>query len=197
MSKENTQPSFSPRILRRTNFGNPILREPTRSVSLEEISSPEVQELIANLRHTVDHAYAGVGLAAPQVGAPLAIARIAIKPTKLRPNRQPFDQVIINPEIIETHGRRIRRWEGCLSFGSGANIPYGETWRWREVTAKFLNESGEEVITRLGGLAAHVYQHEVDHLNGILFTDRLTSPSTLMMSSEFRKRVMPTLPPEK
>jgi peptide deformylase len=185
------------KVLRRVLFGNPVLREPARRLSVAEIKSAEIQELIADLKHTVDTKKSGVGLAAPQVGIPLAIARIAIKPTKLRPHRQHFDQVIINPIIVQTHGRRKRRWEGCLSFGTGDNTPYGETWRYPEVTANFIDEHGKDTTVRLTGLAAHVYQHELDHLNGVLFVDRLTNPSTLIMASEFKKRILPTLPKEK
>lgn len=187
---------LQPKILKRTVFGNPILRQPSRQLSVAEIQSSEVQQLIADMKFTVDKKQYGVGLAAPQVGYDLAIARIAIKPTPTRPTRQLFDRVVINPKIVATKGRRKRMWEGCISFGSGANTPYAQTLRWPHITAQYSNENGETITEDLTGLAAHVYQHEMDHLNGILFVDRVKNNSTFMVASEFRKRIVPTLPKE-
>lgn len=183
-----------PKVLKRTVFGNPILRKPARQLTKTEILSPEIQQLIADMKYTVDKKQYGVGLAAPQVGHDLAIARIAIKPTPTRPTRQLFDRVVINPKIIGTNGRKKRMWEGCISFGTGANTPYAQTMRWPRITAQYNNENGDIITEELSGLAAHVYQHEMDHLNGILFVDRVKDNSTFMVASEFRKRIVPTLP---
>lgn len=182
-----------PKSLSRTVFGNPILRTPARRLTPDEITSEETQQLIADMRFTLERKKYGVGLAAPQVGVGVALALIAIKPTPLRPNREPFERVIINPETIETHGRRMRRWEGCISLGVGRDLPYAQTMRWRSVTVRYQNEQAEQVTERFDGLAAHVFQHERDHLNGVLFVDRVVDSRTFMAASEFRKRVMPTL----
>jgi len=102
------------KILRRTVFGNPILREVTRRLTPEEILSDEIQTLIADMRYTVEQRKYGVGLAAPQVGVAVALSVVGIKPTPNRPNSERFETVLINPEIIETYGRRQGMWGGVL-----------------------------------------------------------------------------------
>jgi peptide deformylase len=100
------------KLLRITWFGNPVLREPARRLTKQEITSAEIQQLIAYIKHTVDKKQYGVGLAAPQVGVGLAVALIAIKPTPTRPNREIFNKVIINPEITKKYGKKVPMWEG-------------------------------------------------------------------------------------
>jgi len=186
-----------PKILQRTVFGNPVLREVARQLTPEEIKSDTIQQLITDIKYTVDKKKYGVGMAAPQVGEGVALARIAIKPTPTRPNIQVFDRVIINPKITRTIGEKVLRWEGCISFGSGGmDIPYAQTERWPEIEVSYLDENGAQQQEVLDGLAAHVYQHEMDHLNGILFVDKVADPKSYMMISEFKKRILPTLPKE-
>lgn len=184
------------KILRRTKFGNPILRAKARKLSDEEILSDEIQDLIKDLKFTCDKKQYGVGLAAPQVGVDVALSVIAIKPTPTRPNRKIFNSVIINPEILSHGKKRYRMWEGCISFGLGNDTPYGETWRYKTIKVRYKNEKAQTITETLSGLPAHVFQHEVDHLNGILFIDKLTNPSTLVTASEFRKNILPALPKE-
>lgn len=184
------------KILQRAKFGNPILRKKARILSDDEILSDDIQQLINNIKYTCDKKQYGVGYAAPQGGASVAVLVIAIKPTPSRPNRDLFDRVVINPEIIEYVGDKSRMWEGCISFGLGGDTPYGETWRYKKVKVRYKNEKAETVEEILTGLPAHVFQHETDHLNGILFVDRLTSPGTLLAVSEYKKRILPTLPKE-
>lgn len=181
---------FEPKVLRRTQFGNPILREKARRVSSDEITSARIQELIFNMRYTLKHKKLGIGLAAPQVGKSLAIAVIAIQPTELRPNIEPFDAVLINPEIVGTSGRRTAMWEGCISGGSGgkANL-FGKALRYSEVTVKYHDETGKPHQQIFTGLQAQVAQHEIDHLNGILFVDRVRDTKTYMTYSEYLARV--------
>ena len=183
------------KLLRRTVFGNPILRTPARQLTKQEILSDEVQQLIIDLKYTVDKKKLGVGLAAPQVGVGIALARIAIKPTPTRPNRKLFDRVIINPEIIKTNGKKQQMWEGCISFGAG-NTPYAATMRWPKITVQYYDEHAKKITEDLSGLAAHVFQHELDHLDGVLFVDRVEDNKTFVLATEFRKRILPLLPPE-
>jgi peptide deformylase len=179
---------MSPKILRKTNFGNPILREVSRTLTSDEIISADIQTLIGDMRHTTAKKQYGVGLAAPQVGVAVALSVIAIKPTPSRPDSMEFDQVIINPEVIEGIGSRIGMWEGCISFGSGEDTPYAKALRYKKVRVRYLDERAvlhEEVLE---GLPAHVFQHEVDHLNGILFVDRVRDSKTYITIGEYKKR---------
>lgn len=92
---------YTPKILKRTEFGNPILRSKTKRLSKADILSKNIQHLIADMKYTCDKRKYGVGLAATQVGVDVAVSVIAIKKTPSRPEVTPFEQVIINPEILE------------------------------------------------------------------------------------------------
>jgi peptide deformylase len=180
------------KILKRTVFGNPMLSAPARRLSEVDINSLKIQTLIDDMRHTLQVKKYGVGLAAPQVGQSVALSVIGIKPTPSRPDAQSEDMVIINPEIVKTYGSRAQKWEGCISFGtSSRDFPYAKTLRWRKVRVRYLDEHGRRHEKDFSGLLAHVLQHEIDHLNGILFTERIKDPKTLMMMSEYKKHFLP------
>ncbi len=178
-------------ILKRTLFGNPILRQPARRLTHEEILSLEIQTLIADMRYTVEVKKYGVGLAAPQVGKSVALSVVGIKKTPSRSENPSIEFVIINPELVTTYGKRSQKWEGCISFGSGQNFPYAKGLRWSKVRVRYLNEKAQVHEKVFDGLLAHVMQHEIDHLNGILFVDRVKDPKTFMMVSEYKKFVLP------
>ncbi len=180
------------KILRRTLFGNPVLRTTARRLSADEIASPQIQELIADMRYTLEYRRYGVGLAAPQIGQPVAVSVIAIKPTPTRPENPHINFVIINPEIIRTYGALMPKWEGCLSFGSGPTLPYAQASRYEKIRVRFLDEQGGLHETDYDGLVAHVLQHEIDHLNGILFVDKVLDPTTYITISEYKKRYLHT-----
>jgi peptide deformylase len=181
-------------VLNRTLFGDPILRQKARRLSVEEIKSEEIQTLIADMRYTVEAKKYGVGLAAPQVGQSVALSVISIKTTPSRPDLEDIDFVIINPEIIEMYGSRSQQWEGCISFGSGTNFPYARCLRWRKIRLRYLDEHGKRHEKDFEELLAHVLQHETDHLNGVLFVDRVKDSKSFMMVSEFKKHFMPRQP---
>lgn len=175
-----------------TKFGNPILRRTARRLSTEEIQSERVQQLIADIRHhlTSDPKY-GVGLAAPQVGVDMALSVIEIKPTPYRPESIRASLVIINPEIVETYGRRSQMWEGCMSYGtSTVDFPYAKALRYKKIRLRYKDEQGKQQEQDFDGLLAHVIQHETDHLNGVLFVDRVKDTTTYCMKSEFMKNVL-------
>lgn len=178
------------KILKATRFGNPILRSKTKRLTLDQIKSSEVQSLIEDMRYTLLKKEYGVGIAAPQVGSDIALSVIGIKPTPNRPNLEPFETVIINPEIIETYGNKKRMWEGCISCGTGNNTLFAQVPRYRKVKSKWLDEKGVKHEEVLEGFVAHVIQHEINHLNGILFVDLVKDPSTFMMADEYRKRIV-------
>jgi len=178
------------KILKATRFGNPILRSKTRRLTPAQIQSTDIQELIEDMRYTLLKKEYGVGIAAPQVGSDAALSVIGIKPTPNRPNLEPFETVIINPEIVKTYGNRQRMWEGCISCGTGNNTLFAQVPRYKKIKLKWLDEKGTKREEILEGFVAHVAQHEVDHLNGLLFVDRVKDSSTYMMADEYRKRIV-------
>ena len=177
------------KILTLTRFGNPILREKARVLSVDEIKSGETQELIADIRYTNKTKKYGVGLAAPQVDELVALALIDIKPTPSRPRAKLFQQVIINPEYVGI-GRRTGMWEGCQSSGSGRNILFGKALRYKKVQATWYDEHGKIHSEEIEGFVAHVFQHETDHLDGVLFVDKVRDTKTFMLADEYRKRIV-------
>jgi peptide deformylase len=114
----------------------------------------------------------GVGLAAPQVGV-LQRFFVAELPEDEENNQPRETYILFNPEIVKGKGKEIG-YEGCLS------IPgyIGEVARQEQVTVKGLNERGRQVRFKMEGYLARVFQHEIDHLDGILYTDKLTDPDT-------------------
>lgn len=139
--------------------------------------------------HTMRRA-GGVGLAAPQVGIPLQLAVMEMRPTKTRPKlprRDPI--VIVNPRIAKHSGIHTD-WEGCLSLD---NVR-GKVPRASAVTATYLNADGRKVVERATGLLARIFQHEIDHLHGILYVDRMKDMTTLMTLTEFKKHIVKKAP---
>lgn len=176
---------YTPRSLRRTQFGNPILRTPAQPVPPSKITSDLVQHVIDDMLFTLEHKQYGVGLAAPQVGIPLAIAVVAIKPTPTRPDIERAELIMINPVIVKTYGYRSGMWEACIS---GSEL-YGKVPRYKKVRLRWHDRNGKQHEQDFDKLLAHVIQHEVDHLQGILFVDRVRDPSTFMTFSEYKKMV--------
>lgn len=179
-----------PTILKATRFGNPILRSKAKRLTLEQIKSAPTQQLIEDMRYTLLKKKYGVGIAAPQVGESIALSVIGIKPTPNRPNLEPFDTVIINPEIIETYGNRKQLWEACISCGTGNSTLFAQVPRYKKIKLRWIDEKAVKHEKILEDFVAHVAQHEVDHLNGVLFVDRVKDSTTFMMADEYRKRVV-------
>lgn len=177
-----------PKVLPLLRFGNPILRQKASLLSIAEIKSQRIQQLITDIRHTNQTKQYGVGLAAPQIGELVALSVIGIKPTPTRPDLEVFDQVIINPSY-EGIGRRIGMWEGCQSCGSGDDILYANALRFKKIKAQWHDENRVLHTEILSGFVAHVFQHETDHVDGVLFVDRVRDTKTFMMADEFRKRI--------
>lgn len=178
------------KTLRRTQFGNPILRQTAKRLTDEDILSDDVQQLIATMRHTLQTKRYGVGLAAPQVGKSIALTLIGIKSTPSRPNHPKLDLVVINPEIIKTYGDKEPMWEGCLSFGTTQNFPYAQVPRYPKIRMRWQDEHAKQHEQDFSGIAAHVLQHEIDHLNGVLFVDRVEDTTSYMTIVEYKKRYL-------
>jgi peptide deformylase len=175
------------KALKLRQFGDPVLREQARRLGMDEIISENIQTLVRKIRETNTAKQYGVGLAAPQIGVSVALSVIGIKPTPTRPELEPFDAIIINP-TYEGIGRRAGMWEGCQSCGRGSNTLYGKALRYRKIHATWFDEKARKHDEELDGFVAHVFQHEVDHLNGILFVDRVRDTHTYMTADEFRKQ---------
>jgi peptide deformylase len=170
-----------------TEFGDPILRQVARRLSVAEVSSPQIQTLITTMRGDLLTKQLGIALAAPQVGESVALAVVTIRPTKHRPKVEPFDLVLINPHITQTFGKRKQMWEGCLSAGKSglfALVP-----RYKAVEVEYIDQHGRPQRQRLEGLRAQVVQHETDHLNGVLFVDHVRDPHSYMTLREYKKHI--------
>lgn len=139
-----------------------VLREKAKKVPRIDAS---IKKLVADMIETM-HNEEGIGLAAPQVGVSLRVAVLQME--------QEEPVVIINPKIVKRSGERIVM-EGCIS------VPgyQGEVMRSIAVTVKALNEQGKEIRIKAEGLMAQALEHEIDHLNGVLYIDRVESEENL------------------
>lgn len=172
-----------------SQFGNPILRQKAEPIAISRIQNKEVQVLISDMRELLLSKKLGVGLAAPQVGQGIALAVIAIRPNKYRPNREFVDLVIINPEIISTYGYRQQLYEGCISGGPGKAGIFAKVPRHKKLRIVYYDENGQRCDKVFEGLTAHVIQHEIDHLQGVLFVDRVKDTTSYMTHREYLKIV--------
>jgi len=162
--------------------GDLVLRQQARPLSAEEILSANIQQLIEHMKETMRDA-PGVGLAAPQVGMSLQLAVIEDRAEYskdvsaeqlLERERKPVPfHVIINPKIVSTSGAPVEFFEGCLSLaGFCALVP-----RSRTVRVECLDEKGTPRVIEASGWYARILQHEIDHLNGTIYIDRMHSRS--------------------
>ena len=150
-------------------IGDPVLRERAREVSADELRSPEIQELIDDLIET-KRAADGAGLAAPQIGESVRIAVAEVDGVNPRyPYKPPIPlTVMVNPVIDEPSDEAELINEGCLSLPDvRAEVP-----RRMSIRVRYLDRDGNERVERKRGLTAGTFQHEVDHLDGTLITDR-------------------------
>ena len=160
-------------------MGHPVLRQKARALEKHEVKSPALQQLIDNMFETM-HEYSGIGLAAPQVHESLRVFVAHLDPNG-RGEGEPT--AIINPEITVVGDRTIEGWEGCLS------IPdiRGMVPRAFDIKVAALDRQGKRIEFTAQDFPARVVQHETDHLDGILFFDRMKSFESLTFLDEFRK----------
>jgi peptide deformylase len=177
-------------ILKIRQVGELVLRQKSRPLSVEEIGSQYVRHLIESMRETMRDA-PGVGLAAPQVGMPLqlvvvedtpeAIRRLSPEQAAERERRPVPFQVLINPILTMPEGA-AEFFEGCLSLaGYTAIVPRAYT-----VHVEALNERAEPVVVDATGWYARILQHEIDHLGGVLYIDRMNPRSFATQDNHFR-----------
>jgi peptide deformylase len=177
--------------LKIVQVGEAVLRQKAKALSLEDIRSPKTQELLEWMRETMYDA-PGVGLAAPQIGLALQIAVIEDKPENMKDappeflkerERKPVPfHVLINPKISLEGAADVEFFEGCLSLpGLTAVVP-----RARQVRVECLDHKGNPKVIEASGWYARILQHEIDHLHGTVYVDRM-HPRTLMTLDNFNR----------
>lgn len=166
-----------------------ILRQKSRRLSAAEIESAKIKKLVQDIKETLKAGEYGVGMSAVQVGEPVAVAVIAIRPTPTRPSLKPFSRVYFNAEITDTEGERTPMWEGCCSvLGQDGKPVYAKVPRHKRISIRYYGEDGALHEDSVDGFLAQVLQHEVDHQNGTLFTD-LVNKADIISFYEYKKLV--------
>lgn len=169
------------KILEIAELGHPVLREVASEV--EDIRNTELQSFIDDLIETgIDSN--GVGIAAPQVYESKRIFIISSHPNARYPNAPELGPMaIINPEITSFSDEKKKDWEGCLSIpGIRGLVP-----RYKTIKVRYLTRDGEEVENEFSDFVARIFQHELDHLDGIMFLDRMESNHEIITEKEYQK----------
>jgi len=174
-------------------MGHPVLRLKTREVSVEEINSPAMQQLITDMIETMNE-YSGIGLAAPQIHESIQCALVGYESDNPRyPQLKTADgqalTVFFNPKMKVLDSTPQGFWEGCLS------VPElrGYVERPRKVEIEYLDIHGEKQTLVAEDFLATVFQHEFDHLFGTLYVDRISDKSKLAFIEEFERYIAPSL----
>jgi len=159
-------------------IGDSVLRTNASEVPIADIKEPAIQQVIADMKEVVHSEKFGVAIAAPQINVPLRMfvisgSVLAIKKDEDYDPKVHTDQVFINPKILKSSKKMKVGDEGCLSIPGS----YGtQVLRHEKVTISYYDEKGNEHERGASGFLARVFQHEVDHLNGILYVDIATEP---------------------
>lgn len=177
-------------------LGHPVLREKARELTREEISTPEMRRLVRDMVETM-HEYGGVGLAAPQVHESVRLAVIQFEADNERyegEGEQPL-LVLFNARVKVLDATLSGFWEGCLS------VPglRGYVERPSKVEVSYLDERGKPKTMQAEGFLATVFQHELDHLDGVLYVDKIADKAKLAFIEEYGRYHAPEgedTPPE-
>lgn len=165
------------------------LRSKSRQLTQSEIKSTKTKKLVSDIYETLNNGEYGVGMSAVQVGEPLAISIVMIRPTPNRPNLSHFNRVYFNLKVTKAFGEKIPMWEGCCSVLDDNSYPvYAKVPRYEKIDIEYRDESGEAHNDTVDGFLAHVIQHEVDHINGAIFTD-LVSPTSIVSQKEYKESI--------
>jgi peptide deformylase len=170
-------------ILKVARMGHPVLRSRAKAIPAGEIKSAAVQQLIDDMMDTMVE-YHGIGLAAPQVHEGLRLFVAVLEPGSGSDKEEPAEPIaIINPEVTVIGDELVEDWEGCLS------IPdiRGRVPRARDIRMRAHDRDGRRIELDLHGYPARVAQHETDHLDGILFFDRMRSLESLTFLEEYSR----------
>ncbi|KPL00710.1 MAG: hypothetical protein AMJ91_03460 [candidate division Zixibacteria bacterium SM23_73_3] len=155
-------------------YGEPVLRKRAKEITLMD---EKIQRLASEMLGTLRNA-GGIGLSANQVGEELRV--FVVDRSLFQTDDSPL--IIINPEIVDTHGEQTEE-EGCLSIPG----TYADVTRPLELTVKGIDLNEKEIIVEAKGLLSRVLAHEIDHLNGILFIDHLSSIKRKLLSKKLKK----------
>ena len=168
------------KLLQISQLGHPVLRK--KAAEITNFKSKELQELIDDLIATVEDVD-GVGIAAPQVYESKRVFIVASYPNPRYPNAPKMKPTaMINPIIIKNSEEVEKDWEGCLSLpGIRALVP-----RYKNIKVEFFTREGKKQTKTFKDFIARIFQHELDHLNGKVFTDR-ADPKDFMMEKEYQK----------
>ena len=174
--------------LKIVQVGEPVLRQRARPLLQEEIALPETQQLIVWMHETMRDA-PGVGLAAPQIGLALQLAviedraeytkDIGVDRLAEREREVVSFQVLINPRIVEQSEQQVEFFEGCLSLGGFSAL----VKRSRQVAVEYWDERGQPQRIEAQGWYARILQHEIDHLHGRLYIDRMEPRSFMSIDN--------------
>jgi peptide deformylase len=171
------------KLLQVSQLGHPVLRATTKPV--KDVKSEKVQELIDDLIATVMDVD-GVGIAAPQVYEPIKLFIVASHPNPRYPNAPKMKPTaIINPKILSHSKEKAKDWEGCLSIpGIRGLIP-----RYKSIKVEYTTREGEIKKREFKNFVARIFQHEYDHLDGIVFLDRIDTTKEIITEKEYQKIV--------
>jgi peptide deformylase len=164
-------------------LGNPLLRKHAEAIA--DVSVPAIQELIDSLSETAASAN-GVGIAAPQVSQSLRLFIVASRPSPRYPNALLMEPTaMINPRIVAHSAEVVKDWEGCLSVpGIRGLVP-----RYQIIDIEYTDRDGNLQNQQLTDFVARIFQHELDHLDGIVFVDRLESTQDLYTEQEYQRQL--------
>jgi peptide deformylase len=165
-------------------LGDPILRQ--KATLVENVSDERIQKLIDDLMATVAQAN-GVGIAAPQVAQSYRLFIVASRPNPRYPNAPEMEPTaMINPKIIASSTEIVKGWEGCLSIpGIRGLVP-----RFQAIEVEYTDRNGKLQKQEFTDFVARIFQHEYDHLDGIVFLDKLESTLDIVTEQEYQKRVI-------
>jgi peptide deformylase len=173
-------------ILKVARLGHPVLRQIAEPVSPEAIAAPEIQRLIDDMLETMDE-YDGAGLAAPQVHVSRRIVIYGVRQNPRYPDAEDVPlTVLVNPKITPATRAIEEDWEGCLSVPEMR----GRVTRHTRVDVEAYGRDGKRLRFTADGFHARVVQHECDHLDGVVYLDRMESLESLSFLPEFQKYVL-------
>lgn len=163
-------------------LGNNVLRK--KALEVDNILGNECQQLISIMMLAVAKA-GGVGIAAPQINHSVRIFIMCSKPNARYPDAPLMTPTaIINPEIVHYSKEKLKDWEGCLSVPSMRGLVPRHT----QIKVRYFDQQGKQHSKNLTGFIARIFQHELDHLNGLTFIDRLESTTDLISEVEWYKQ---------
>jgi peptide deformylase len=170
-----------------SQVGAVVLRQTAQDVQIP--LSPAIQRLVLDLIHTANLAN-GVGIAAPQVAASLNLFILASRPSPRYPHAPTMEPTaIINPKIVDRSSENIGGWEGCLSVPNWRAVVSRAQW----IDVEYLDTQGSLQHQHFSDFVARIFQHEYDHLQGVLFIDRV-QPKDLISEAEYQKICFDPLP---